>query len=253
MKTHILLKLFVLSLLALSSSIFADEKIDWNGFYGSAMIGRDWGSVGMGNGIMGYPIGPTPIVGTNSNLFDGLSGSLKLGYNKQFNNNLIGLELGTNYQESSAKGESSRGLIYNGVFTPDSGLQSLAKIKTYETLTARIGHIFDDKTLVYLQGGGAMARIQKSITDITSGGSWLSDDPPVEYANNKTELGYVFGLGVEHKLNDKWALRANYEYIDFGNINFRYQTLYEGVDPTLITQSNSIHFSNLSAGVSYAF
>jgi opacity protein-like surface antigen len=97
-----------------------------------------------------------------------------------------------------------------------------------------------------------MARIQKSITYITSGGSWMSNDP-VEYANNKTELGYVFGLVVEHKLNDKWALRANYEYIDFGSINFRYQTLYEGVDPMLISQSNSIHFSNLSAGVSYAF
>jgi len=99
-----------------------------------------------------------------------------------------------------------------------------------------------------------VARIKKSITDISyPAGYWLSDDDIVEYANNKTELGYVLGLGIEHKLNDKWALRANYEYIDFGNINFRYQTLYGGVDPMLITQSNSIHFSNLSAGVSYAF
>jgi outer membrane immunogenic protein len=251
MKTHILLKLIIISLLAFSSSIFADEKIDWNGFYGSAMIGRDWGSVGMGNGTIAY-YAPTQIVGTNSNSFDGLSGSLKLGYNKQFNNNLIGLELGTNYQGSSAKGESSVGYIISGIFYPTNGLQSLAKIKTYETLTARIGHIFNDKTLVYLQGGGAVARIHKSITDITSGGNWLSYDP-VEYANNKTELGFLLGLGIEHKLNDKWALRANYEYIDFGDINFKYQALYSGVDLNPITQTNSIHFSNLSAGVSYAF
>jgi len=103
MKTHILLKLFVLSLLALSSSIFADEKIDWNGFYGSAMIGRDWGSVGMGNGIITIVGIENTLVGAESNSFDGLSGSLKLGYNKQFNNNLIGLELGTNYQGSSQR------------------------------------------------------------------------------------------------------------------------------------------------------
>ena len=107
-----------------------------------------------------------------------------------------------------------------------------------------------------MNGGAAFSRIKNTVTNIGSGydtGSWI---PIGNMADSKTELGYLLGLGlgVEHKINQNLALRANYEYVDFGNVNFKYSSLnccgdYKG-DWNI---SNSIHFSNLSAGFSYAF
>jgi hypothetical protein len=45
-------KLVLITLCTLSLSVSADEKIDWTGFYGSAMVGRDWGHVSEGGGIL---------------------------------------------------------------------------------------------------------------------------------------------------------------------------------------------------------
>ena len=75
-------------------------------------------------------------------------------------------------------------------------------------------------------------------------------------SDKKTELGYTLGVGVEHKLNDKLSLRANYEYVDFGDVNFKYkgETTWGSPDYiTTVNQKNFTHFSNLSVGVSYAF
>ena len=82
-------KLVLITLITLSSSVFAADKIDRTGFYGSAMVGREWGHVGEGNGFSVYPYVPGPgadyytTFGNNGSSFNGWSGNFKLGYNKQ--------------------------------------------------------------------------------------------------------------------------------------------------------------------------
>jgi outer membrane immunogenic protein len=254
---RIIQKLILIALITLSASAFAEEKIDWDGFYGSAMIGRVWGHVGDDTGTFNYVgdnFGNYQISGIGSS-FDGFSANLKIGYNKQLDTNLIGIELGGSWQASKANGIALT--TYNGGAdsTPYSVL-SVNKIKTYETLSARIGHIFNDKTLVYISGGGVVGQIKSTLNQTADASDdWLAYiNTPASVSDKKNEFGYTLGFGVEHKFNDKWALRANYEYINFGKVNLTYQhrsndSFYDAD----INLSNAIHFSNLSAGVSYAF
>ena len=249
-------------LLVFTDGVFAEDKTNWTGFYGSAMIGRDWGNNGGRNGTVdlthipnNIPVENWSVVGDGNSL-KGWGGNLKFGYNKQLDNNLIGIELGVTLQDTKSNNQN---IIPTGVFgggptdTP-YGIFSKTKINTYESLSARIGHIFNTNTLVYFTGGAALSSVKNTITNIGSGwdtGSWM---PIVNISDSKTELGYLLGAGVEYKINQNLALRVNYEYVDFGNVNFKYSSLnccgdYKG-DWNI---SNSIHFSNLSAGVSYAF
>lgn len=240
-------------LLVVSSSVFADEKINWNGVYGSAMIGRHWGDIGGDDGTWTYVPDEQYRFSGDSSSLRGWSGNVKLGYNKQLDNNLLGIELGGTWQTRSANAVAITS--YDGA--PDStpySVMSKTKVRTYETLAARIGHIFNNTTLVYVSGGAALGQI-KSTLYATSDASdaWLTDGGSAgSVSDKKTELGYTLGFGIEHKLNEKLALRANYEYVDFGKVDFDYYNSIPGYQAN-ISLSNSIHFSNLSAGVSYAF
>jgi len=247
-------KLVLITLFTLSISVFADDKIDWTGFYGSATVGRAWGHVSEGDGTgdssQYYPIHNTFSDGIGADLRN-WSGNLKLGYNKQFDNNLIGIELGGTLQSSESKNGVMDTKLNGEPDTPNATFTK-TRIRDYETISVRLGHIFNEKSLVYLKAGAVTGEIKRYNGFLND---WLSLYDTV--TNNKRESGYVLGFGSEYKLNDRWALRADYEYIDFGNVNFDYNfsVCYDGVGcgPAKITQSNSIHFSNLSAGVSYAF
>ena len=254
-------KLVLITLITLSASVFAEDKINWTGFSGSVMVGRDWGHVGEGNGLVSYipsPPGEINIIsgGVGSNI-KGWSGNIKLGYNKQFDNNLIGIELGGTWQNAKSGKESPNTNQQNisGAGCPCSVIPDTAaslstaqtQVKTYETLSARLGHIFNETTLVYVSGGAALGQIKRTLYD---NGDWYEVNTVI--SDSKTELGYVLGFGVEYKLKEKWSLRGNYEYVDFASNTFNYSKVGGGYT-VVESQSISTHFSNLSAGVSYAF
>jgi outer membrane immunogenic protein len=253
-------KLLLITLLSLSASLFADDKISWDGAYGSLMLGRTFGNAGEGNGDMKYLLDPPPgtydynMFGNGGSSIKGWGGSIKLGMNKQINDNLIGIELGGTWQDTKANGQAfSSYYDIPALFTgPTDTLTSKTKVNTYETAALRFGHIFNKTTLVYALGGLSVGQIKRTITAINN--DWF--DAGTVMNDNKTELGYVLGFGVEHKLDNRWSLRANYEYVDFGDVEFKYSGPYT-TNPGYLTPSfnqfNSIHFSNLSAGVSYAF
>lgn len=254
-------KIIPVLLLALSTSAFADDKISWDGAYGSLMLGRTFGNAGEGNGSMKYlqvtPPGTTydyNMFGNDGSSIKGWGGTIKLGMNKQINDNLIGIELGGTWQDAKGNGIAFSSYydipaLYLG---QTETLTSKTKVNTYETAALRFGHIFNETTLVYALGGLSVGQIKRTITAVNA--DWF--DSGTVMNDNKTELGYVLGFGVEHKLDNRWSLRANYEYVNFGDVEFKYTGPYN-VQPGYINnsfnQSNSIHFSNLSAGVSYSF
>jgi len=259
-------KLVLITLFTLSLSVSADEKIDWTGFYGSAMVGRDWGHVSEGGGHStftspDYPgyIYEASLLAHDGSSLKGWSGNLKLGYNKQIDQNILGVEVGAVIQSTRANGNAIEtwDTVPQTFPTTDnpSGLLSKTKIKNYETLNLRAGHLFDNKTLIYGTAGVAVGEIKRTLyqSDLASA-RWLDNSA----SDKKTEIGYALGFGLEHKLTEKLSLRADYQYIDFGKMTFKYQgDFHDLIDPfpqtNTISQSNFMHFSNLSAGVSYAF
>jgi outer membrane immunogenic protein len=83
------------------------------------------------------------------------------------------------------------------------------KYRWYATFTGRLG-ITQDRWLVYVKGGGAVARIKNTRTQF-EGGS-IGDDFQV----SKTRFGWTLGGGVEYATSPLWSWKIEYLYMDFG-------------------------------------
>jgi len=238
------MKKIIFALLLTSTTFtFAGEPVDWSGFYGSLLIGRDWAHVteGATSAIYNNSENEGEIFESRSPYSLGAwNGGIKLGYNKQISNILLGFEIGGNWQNSKGGIKVNFG---NDVAPPSVE----TKIKNFETITPRLGYIFDETTLIYGTAGLAFAQVKRILNDDQG---WFD----MAYSS-KTLKGYEIGFGLEHKLDNKWAIRGNYEYLNFGNNNFTYNTCYEVCPyvPLSLKQNNSIYFSNLSLGVTYSF
>lgn len=259
MKLRTIQKLFLIALLTSSFSVFAADKIDWNGFYGSVLAGRTFGDINKKDGQFTWlysdgSIDSSHIDSGDNKSFNGWNGSLKLGFNKQLNDNLLGIEFGITAQSARANGVSITNV--DGAPEVPHSLLSKVRVNTYESLNARLGHIFNDATLVYVSGGAALGQLKSKVyqndCDVAGCTHLWMDNAGDSMNSNKTELGYTLGLGLENKLNDKLSLRVNYEYVDFGDVNFKYSGTASGASVNQ-NQKTSVNFSNLSAGVSYAF
>jgi len=260
-------KLTLTILLALFSfNAFASEKKSWDGSYASLLVGYTHGNVNEKNGLSDYyvtnPDGYDYLVyGGGKTSLQGVSGSIKLGYNITIPNNyLIGLEFGTTFQDANSKQRMFDGYKYLNNSNPDdydydliAPLDVKTKINNYQTLGLRIGHIFNDDTLFYFLGGGTVGRVERKL-DQKGDDNWFL----VGYSTTerKNETGYVLGLGIEHKLNNKFSLKASYEYVNFGNIKMTYRgPTNDGVNDLndLIEQSHKLDFSNFAIGLTYQF
>jgi outer membrane immunogenic protein len=98
-----------------------------------------------------------------------------------------------------------------------------AKIDWFATFRGRMGLAVDD-TMVYMTGGLALGHL-KSSTGCTS--------PCYSGANftnalNKTKVGWVAGVGAEHKFNQNWSVFGEFLYYDFGHASATGQTVANG-------------------------
>lgn len=142
----------------------------WTGFYIGGNAGYSWGS------------GKAGLSGVDP---DGWLAGGQLGYNYQFQNNvLVGLE--ADIQGGDVSG-STLGL--------DSNLDYLG------TVRARLGYAMD-RVLPYVTGGLAYGR--NSITDYG-------------FESAKTHVGWTAGAGIEYALTNNWTARAEYLYTDLGS------------------------------------
>jgi outer membrane immunogenic protein len=69
---------------------------------------------------------------------------------------------------------------------------------------------FGDKTLVYVTGGAAWAKIDSSL--------WVSGNPiPTGVQQSNTRSGWTVGGGLEYALGYGWSVKSEYLYVDFGD------------------------------------
>jgi outer membrane immunogenic protein len=85
-----------------------------------------------------------------------------------------------------------------------------AKVDWLASFRGRMGLAVDD-TLVYFTGGLALAELKSNASVGDAGGVTGS------VGLNKTQVGWVAGLGVEHKFNQNWSIKAEYLYYDLGH------------------------------------
>src|SRR5262249_61876804 len=72
-----------------------------------------------------------------------------------------------------------------------------------------VGWTIWDKTMVYVTGGGAWAKIDAS--------EWLTTAPQsTGHQESNTRSGWTVGAGAEYALGYGWSVKGEFLYADFG-------------------------------------
>jgi outer membrane immunogenic protein len=180
----------------------AASPFTWTGFYLGAHAGYGWSDKDW-TLIDNAGPGDSNQFGSvvTSHDADGGLGGFQIGYNHQFNGVVLGLE-----SEFSWTGMDGYSTWLN---EDDLFRDASTDIDWIITLAGRVGVTFD-RTLVYAKGGVAWADESFSHT----GGS---DTNVRFFTGDNTATGWLIGAGLEYAMDQNWSIKAEYNYIDFGD------------------------------------
>jgi outer membrane immunogenic protein len=101
---------------------------------------------------------------------------------------------------------------------PDTDYTAKADINSSWSLQARLGRIENEnRTLLYVTGGFAGARIESTFCDLT--------EPKCE-SHSDSENGWTAGIGLEHLYTDNLSIKAEFSHADYGNRDVSLATIY---------------------------
>ncbi len=168
----------------------------WDGFYLGGHAGYGWGNregFACWDGFLSPVYSPADC--SDGGFFnydqDGWLVGGHAGYNYMFSPNfLIGLEIDAAFADMGGT------QISPDLFPGDGEWTWLA------TATARLGYTMD-RVMVYAEGGLGLAGFDYDGSD------------GCQFSQNRS--GYVVGGGLEYKLTERGILKAEYNYLDFGN------------------------------------
>jgi outer membrane immunogenic protein len=112
--------------------------------------------------------------------------------------------------------------------------------------TARLGHTFADRWLVFVRGGAAWTRekIDDAFTDSLFG-------VPVDPSLTMTRTGWTAGTGVEWAFAPHWSAALEYNYYDFGSNGALLATSTRNVTVSIFSLRDTMH--TVTVGVNYHF
>jgi outer membrane immunogenic protein len=227
-----------------STVITAPGGVTWDGIYFGGHVGASWTGTDFANAtqsLVAFMLRQTTIeneqavsnwttlgkADTSGSSFGGF-----IGYQTQWEGAVMGIEAGysrTNMQVSASD-------VLRRVFSTSDGYSNdvqvngaaSVRITDYGTLRARAGWAAGC-FLPYGFVGLALARadVTRSATVIASGVDISgSGNPPYSFTDTRSEIksgtfayGYTAGLGIDMALMQNIFVRAEYEYIFFGDFN----------------------------------
>jgi opacity protein-like surface antigen len=120
--------------------------------------------------------------------------ALHVGYDRQVDTFVYGVELDHTF--ASAKSSTWYDTRITGT-TPTVVVDN--ELKSVTTLRGRMG-VANGSSLIYLTAGVAKAKVNHVWTE--------NGDPNDSWNFSNNRLGYVTGVGLEHKINGKFSFRA---------------------------------------------
>jgi len=168
---------------------------NWSGAYVGLQAGysknhQDYASLGYGE-----------EAGDNYFIHDSVSafvGGGHAGYNVQRGRFVYGVEGDIEYDSTDNSVEFPMDLWG---YHAKTGLQGSARV--------RLGYAFD-RSLIYATAGLAVGEFSfKEFCD------WCSP-PEVSRSWDQVRVGWTVGGGLQYALNDRWSVRTEYRYTDFG-------------------------------------
>jgi outer membrane immunogenic protein len=160
---------------------YATPAFTWTGFYVGAHGGYAWGEARLAQ----------PGFGTATDDIDGGFGGLQAGYNHQFGQFVLGLEVDGSFGDIGVKYAVPGG-------TASSSIDWMG--------TARVrGGVAFDRALIYATGGFAWANNEIKVSQ-----------PGVSISQDKMHTGWALGAGVEYAFTNNLSAKVEYLYMDFG-------------------------------------
>jgi len=157
------------------------------------------------------PTGPTTVAtATNSRAnVNGFIGGGQVGYNWQADRHwLLGLEADIQY---SAQRGSQTDCSIVGCPAGSAFGSSSHNLKWFGTVRGRLGWLPTDRILLYATGGLVYGQIDSSYVTGVVGTAFL----PANTSNWRA--GWTVGAGVEGVITDRWTVKAEYLYADYGS------------------------------------
>ena len=173
---------------------------NWSGCYAGASAGGSWGTSNRTAVVTTVPGGAgLPITGDFG--LSGFIGGFDVGCNWQVGAWVFGVE--GDWSATNKSGQAFGILPFNAQRIHETQERWLS------TARGRLGWTVWDKTLVYVTGGGAWAKVD--------GSTWMVGNPVGEkIEHTSTRSGWVVGVGAEYALGYGWSARGEYLYVDFG-------------------------------------
>ncbi len=229
---------------------------NWTGFYVGGNIGYS-----IGNDRIGQTLAVPATGFTDVNFVDavvapkGVLGGVELGYNWQGGRNwLTGVEF--DFQGASQQDKACGGLTCETASGSGATLQETfnveQKLQYFGTARARLG-VVDDNVLFYVTGGGAYGRVNETTNVILNAGAPV----PATFASSQitdNRFGWVAGAGIEAALWGNWTAKAEYLYMDLGQLAANISAIaLPGGGAATLTTTSSIRDNIVRAGVNYRF
>lgn len=217
------------SLLAVGSTqVVAADQGSWTGCYAGGNAGYGWSHFKMNRVDDGTKVGSTTA--------NGAAYGAQVGCDMQRADWVFGGQVSLN--GASIKGDH---LFRDGSGPNDDVNYDL---KAFGSLTARGGFLLSPKTLAYAKAGLAWSRTNYEDKDPapTSGSPYQGD-------NTKSQMGWLLGLGAEHRYSANLSVFAEYSYADFGKRKVTIDTGGGDVDRYTFKQQ----MSYVGVGVNYRF
>jgi len=214
--------------------VVAPEVFNWTGFY----IGVH-GGIGGGNIDSQFRFYEGEVAGDGYNYSDnafGAFGGVQAGYNWQFNTNWVaGIE--TDFAASGIEAKYEESGQPNNYYS-----ESLeTKVDWFGTIRGRLGYAWDN-VLFYGTGGAAYGKVKVS-------GSYNDGDFDYGFSNSDTNWGWTAGAGVEYGITKNITLKAEYLYVDLGNVSSDTGFVFDGDGEF----KSDVAFHTLKAGLNYKF
>jgi outer membrane immunogenic protein len=243
MKRSLLAGVFMMGL---AGSALASERAigDWAGAYAGAHLGYGWAKADFRDGTYNGGVGPFPVVKWDAR-DDGLLAGIQGGHNWQRDNLVFGLEAELGYLDIDARRRQPGVDPYAVAYDANGSVKG----DWYLGLSARLGYAFE-RTLVYAKAGAVYSRAELGFSDycITGfcGTGFLD-------ASERAGWGYQLGAGVEHALSERWALNAQYSYLNFGRVSMRTIAGGVGFAGNAYKAEGELEVHTLKLGLNYRF
>jgi opacity protein-like surface antigen len=185
----------------------APAAVDWSGVYVGVHAGYGGG---MKDWWVGEVFGPTHDFAASGFLAGG-----QVGINKQIGSLVFGLEL----EGSWANIRGAQNMRLEEPFFIDTNTTVTSRIEALATAAGRVG-LAADRWLVFAKGGIAGAW-EKHSSNGASNDLFFGAPSSTSVSGNEYRWAPMIGFGAEYALEGNWAIKAEYDYLHFGNRSVR--------------------------------